>query len=79
MNKGMWLKFFNVPIKRVNEVLMNIRNNVVHGCDQITMTVERSEVECGKYNIVVYLSPEKRLLAKQIAYRYQKLEKELRK
>ena len=71
--KVLVFEFYGIQNKRVREQFNNLATMLVYGVEQITLTIERSEDKLGRYNMVVYAVPDKRLKAKDIAKIYEKL------
>lgn len=65
--------YYDIKIKEVRKQIDTIIKMAVYGSDQVTMTVERSETKCGHYNMIIYVSPEQRLNAIDIAQLYKLL------
>lgn len=67
------MEFMDISSKELRQKLNLIDNMMINGADQITTTIERSSTQCGRFNLIIYVSAEHRLDALDIARLYKYL------
>jgi len=70
-------EYHNITFKQVRQNIDYILKLAIYGAAQTTLTIERSKDMCGRYNMIMYISPEKRLKASEIDKLYNLLSKNI--
>lgn len=68
-------EYHSISLKQVRQNIDDVLKSAIYGAKQTTLTIERSESKCGAYNMIMYISPDRRLKAEEIAKLYKLLSK----